>query len=1088
MPKTDHPLSFAQRGLWFLDRLNPGDTSYNVPFVVRLTGALDVEALTEALGRVVARHEILRTTFPERGGEPYQRVADPRPPVLPLVDLTGLTRAERDRHRRTLVDAWAAERFDLAAGPLMRVRLLRLDTDEHLLVVVLHHIVCDAESMHLLFDELADHYGGAGTPTAPPAPPVQYGHYAAEQRRRPVDEGELAWWRRHLAGAPTAIAPPGADRPRPAVRGTAGATHVFRLPEELAAAVGAFARARRSSAYMVLLAAYAALLGRLSGNRDLLVGTPVGGRSGPELESLIGFFVTTVPVRADLTGDPTFEELVARLRAATLAVLEHQGLPFEALVEGLGLERDPSHTPLVQVMFTFDPRPLAAPRFAGLTAEVAMAAPPTAKFDLDFMIVKAPDGRGLEVTVNYSTELYDAGTIERLAARFTRLLTAAIADPALPVASLPLLDDREEALVTRDWARGRAAHAMDVPVHELFARQAARTPDAPAACLDGTPLSYADLDARADRLARRLRAAGTRRGDVVGIMLPRGLEVLVALLGVLKAGAAYLPLDAAHPPAHLERVLGTAGGELVITGGGVAHRLDGVPARVLDIDAPDGDQDGDQDRDADRDEESQGAAAGDLAYTIFTSGSTGAPKGVGVSHGSLANHARAMREMFGLTADDRVLQFAGFGFDVAAEEIFPTWLAGGCVVALPGPPPPPRALTAVLEKGEVTVANLPASYWQQWAASLPGDAPSRLRLLVVGSENVDAGTLRAWCRRHPVPVINAYGLTETTVTAVAHRVQGPMTGATVPIGSPIDGLEAYVLDEDLRPVPPGVGGELYLGGAGLARGYLDRPDLTAERFVPHPFADGRRLHRTGDRARWRHDGALEVLGRLDEQLKVRGYRVEPAEVEAALCAHPQITRAVGAARGGPADGDRRLVGYVVPRSAGADPAGADPAGADEVPADLLAFLAGRLPVHLVPSALVALAALPMTAGGKVDRSALPEPPAATATARPVPAGDDTERRIAAVWQEVLDLDRVGVHDNFFDLGGNSFALAAAHARLTEAFEGPLPLVALYEHPTIAALARHLTRAPEPRRPDAPAPEAARLRAGRARLNRRRRAG
>ena len=1057
------PVSTAQRALWLLDQLHPDSSAYNVPVGVRLDGPLDVQALTRALQQVVARHDVLRTTIPAPSAQPYQHVEADLALSLPTTDLTTLPTADAESTARDLVDKWSQEPFDLAAGPLMRARLVKITANRHVLLIVMHHVICDGPSIHLLFEELAALYAGR---TLEPLP-QQFADFAVQQRDQPIAQAELDWWRDYLTGAPTTLTLP-VDRPRPAQQGTAGATNVLRLPATTADALGRLARQLRSSPFMVAIAAYATLIGRVCGTDDVLIGTPVGGRSQPELESLIGFFVNTVPVRVDLSGCPTFGELVRRVRSSVFALLEHQHVPFELLVDALKLDRNPSYSPLVQTVFTYEPKPIAEPMFDGLRAEALTLQAAAAKFDLDFIVVQAADGSGeIEVSVTYRTDLFESATIVRLANAFQRILAAGAAEPDRPLRSLPLLSDAELRMIVDEWSVTRSARTADATVAELFARQAALTPDAPAVSSDDGTLTYEQLANRANRLATHLRARGVQADDVIGVLLPKGPEVAAALLGVLMSGAAYLPLDLTHPASHLARVLGTADACLVVTDSDTAHRLDGTNAARLLVD---------------RLEAATSASPAievhqsQLAYVIFTSGSTGEPKGVGVPHSALVNHSLTMRDRMRLGPDDRVLQFARIGFDVAAEEMFPTWLAGGCVVLAPEPTPPPSAVGDLLSSERITVANLPASYWQQWVSGLAShrDPAPTLRLLIVGSENVGSGTVAAWRRATRVPIMNAYGLTETTITAVMDTITGAAGGASVPIGRPIDGLEAYVLDADLEPVLPGVPGELYLAGAGLARGYLGRPDLTAERFVPHPFspAPGARIYRTGDRARWRSDGTLEILGRVDTQLKVHGYRIEPAEVEAALLAHPGVANAAVAAHTG-ADGER-LVGYVVSRFGSA------------VPADLRTHLAARLPVHLVPAVIVGLPELPTTASGKLNRGALPAPVSAVTTVS-APARTDLERRLTAIWQDVLQLQKVGVHDNFFDVGGTSLALATVHAQVTDLIGRRLPVVTLYEHPTIASLAGHLTASVAPHNPTTHAARVAAddRRAGRARLGRQR---
>ncbi|QFZ21132.1 non-ribosomal peptide synthetase [Saccharothrix syringae] len=1023
-PRTTTPLTSAQRGLWLLDELHPGSSLYNVFCSVRLTGPLDRAALRRAFDRLVARHEVLRTAFPAAGGEPVPVVAEPAPVELPVLDLARVPAAERFDRACELVDAWAERPFDLAEGPLFRALLVALDDGDHLLGVAAHHIVSDGRSLNVVFDELALLYAGE----EPGAPPAQYADYAVRQRARAEDPELSAWWVEHLRGAPDVLSLP-SDRPRPAVRGVAGATHLFDVPGELTA----FCSAHRVSPFMLLMTAWAVLLGRLADVDEVLVGTPVSDRPGPEFDGVVGLFVDTVPVRVDLSGNPAFGELLGRVRGAVLDAVTHQGVPFDRIVALVGPDRAPSHTPLVQNIFSADLAPLVRPRFPGLTAELRTPAPTTAKFDLDLTVQGGADGPVGVLT--YSTELFDPGTAERIGDRFARLLLAGTANPETPIRHLPLLDDDELTTILGTWHETAPAAPPDLLVHELFGASARRTPDAPALDGDGGALTYRELDERSTRLAR---AVAARPDEVVGVLVPRGTDLIVALLAVLKSGGAYLPLSPTHPPAYLARVLDAAGATRVVAADELAHRLTGVevipPGRGLD--------DGELPR----------VHPDQLAYVLYTSGSTGEPKGVAVTHRALANVARTMVGEYDLTPADRVLQFANIGFDIAAEELYTTWTAGGCVVLAPDPPPGPDGLVDLMRDRRITFTILTSSNWRQWANAAwargahPGPA---LRLVSIGAEPVDRDTLHRWQAEVGVPVINIYGLTESTINATIVPLDGPV-GDTVPVGVPLAGVTAYVLDRELEPVPVGVPGQLYLGGDCLARGYLGRADLTADRFVPHPFAPGARLHRTGDRARWRADGQLEVLGRLDKQLKVRGYRIEPGHVEAALSAHPDVRDAVVVAR------DERLVAYLVPA----------------VPDDVRDHLAARLPVHLVPGAFVAVDAIPLNANGKVDEKALPVP--TTRTAGTAAASTDLERELAALWREALGLDRVGVHDNFFELGGSSLTLAAVHRAVRDRLGRALPVVALYEYPTIAALARHLSGGaattsprvarPRPRRP------------------------
>ncbi|HEV2345833.1 MAG TPA: amino acid adenylation domain-containing protein [Actinocrinis sp.] len=1071
-PVADSAVSPAQQGLWLVNELYPESSLYNIFCSVRLLGRVELPALRSAVQRVVDRHEALRTTFPADQGRPLRRVAERLDVALPLIDLSSTPPAQRPDQARRLVQRWSESPFDLGAGPLLRVQAVRLGPDEHLLCLALHHIVCDGQSITVFFDELAQFYAqecGADPQAAVPPLAAQYRDYVAWRREQAADTDQIAWWRSYLSGAPDVLTVP-TDRPRPALRGTGGATTLFDLPAALMADAAVLARRRRMSPFMVLLGAFAALLSRLSGVGDLLIGVPVTDRPLPEFEPLIGLFVDTLPVRVRLSPGDTFEQLLHGVRQSVLDALSHQGVSFEQLVEQLRPDRSPGHTPLVQVSFSADLNPFATPRFAGLDAELLLPRPTTAKFDLDMSINTATDGTdGFVGMLTYSTELFDAGSIESFVERFRRFVAVGVAEPQRPLYTLPLLDERERLAVLDHWSRGAPTRAAEPLTHEVFAGQAAATPDAIAVSAGGVEVSYAELDDRSDRIARRLHAAGVGPDDLVGVLLERSVDLTAALLGILKAGAAYLPLSQTHPPAYLARLVAAARARHVVAAPELAHRLAEADAAVLTpaellrpVPLP-----WTPLRRADPD---------NLAYVLFTSGSTGEPKGVAITHRSLSNLVATMRELYQVTAGDRVLQFANIGFDVTVEETFPTWAAGACLVLSPEPSPGPDELIELMARERVSFTVLTSSYWRRWVtgARSRGVHPApALRMVAIGAEPVDADAVRIWQQDTGLPVMNAYGLTETTVNATATMLDDPFIGDRVPIGRPIDGAEAYVLDTELNPQPAGVAGELYIGGDCLARGYLGRPDLTAARFVPHPFSrvPGARLHRTGDRARWWPGGNLEVLGRLDGQLKVRGYRIEPGHIEAVLCSHPAVSAAAVAVRSG-TDGHERLIGYVV--TSGTD-----------VPADLRGHIAGRLPAYLVPSALVAIKEIPRNANGKADPRALPDPVGPTAQA--VPARTDLERLLADVWQRALDLPAVGVDDNFFERGGTSLVLASVLSRLNEALGRRLPLVTLYEFPTIASLAQHLSADPR----DDPAverrdPRADRLRAGRARLADRRR--
>ena len=1064
-------VSAAQRGLWLTSQMHPESALNNVFCTVRLAGPVDVAALRAALVEVVDRHAALRATFAMDGGVLRRRVADHIEVPIPVVDPGTGRIADRIEEARS----WCEQPFDLAAGPLLRTRLVRTGPHEYLFCLAVHHIVCDGQSLSILFDELSLAYArrtGADPRAELPALEAQYEDYLAWRHCQPRDGAALAWWASYLDSAPDVLPLP-TDRPRPVVRGTAGDTVLFDVPEPLLRDLVATAGRQRMSPFMVLLATYAIVIGRVAGVTDLLVGIPVTDRPRPEFEPLIGLFVDTLPVRVSVPAGNTFAEVLDQVRRSVLDVLSHQYVSFEELVDRCRPDRSPSHTPLVQVAFGADLRPFPAPVLSGVDVEVSIPEPRTAKFDLDTSFNAAAGGRGgLVGAFTYSTAIFDRASIQALADRFVRLLAAGVADPQRVLATIPLTSDLERAAVLEQWSRGGPARAAEVPAHEMFARQAMATPHAPAVSADGYELTYGELDARSDRIAGHLRRAGLGPDDVVGVLQERSVDMVATLLGILKAGAAYLPLSSTHPPDYLGRVLAAARSRYVVAGPGLTHRLADADVAVvtpvaLQRDVPDSD------------EYHRRPGPDNLAYVLFTSGSTGEPKGVAIAHRSVSNVAATMRAMYQLSTADRVLQFANIGFDIAVEEMFPTWAAGGCVVLSPEPPPDAEGLTRLMNRERVTFTILTSSVWRHWftdSRRRGETVPPTLRLISIGAEPTDAETLRIWQRETGISVFNAYGLTETTVNTTIANVEAPVVGDRVSIGRPIRGVDVFVLDAELEPMPPGVVGELYAAGDCLARGYLGRPDLTAARFVPHPFASvpGTRMHRTGDRARWRSDGTLEVLGRLDAQLKVRGYRVEPGHVEAVMNEHPEVEAAAVTVRPGP-DGRERLVGYLVPRRG------------TGVPPDLRGHLSGRLPAYLVPSVLTAVPAIPHNASGKLDVGALPEPADAAAAVEHTPPSTDVERMLVDIWRDVLDHAEVGVHENFFDLGGTSQAVATVLTTLNGLLDRQLPLVSLYEFPTIAALAGHLS---VDRRDDQTAEQdshrAARLRAGRARLVERRR--
>jgi amino acid adenylation domain-containing protein len=1069
------PLSFAQERLWFLDRLEPGSATYNIPAALRLTGALDVAALERALSEIVRRHESLRTTFAQADDAPVQVVAPFGGFALPVEDLSALGEVDREAAVRQRAGDEARRGFDLAAGPLFRAALLRLGGEDHVLLISMHHIVSDGWSMGVLYRELSALYAAYRDGGESPLPElaVQYADYAVWQREQLAGEAldrQLAYWRERLVGASELLELP-IDRPRPPVQTYRGATVPVELSGELLERLQALGRSEGATLYMTLLGAFQVLLAKYSGSEDVVVGSPIAGRTRGEVEGLIGFFINTLVLRTDLGGDPSFRETLRRVREATLGAYEHQEVPFEKLVAELQPERSLSHAPLFQVMFTLQEPGDGGSALAGLKSGGVGAAMEIAKFDLSLTLAATP--QGLRGGLNYSTDLFERGTIERMLGHLERVLEQVADDADARLSDLELLGQAERALVLEASNPMGAAVPADLCLHQLFEAQADRTPGAVAVVFEGAELTYAALDARANRLAHHLRALGVGLEVRVGICLQRSLEMVAGVLAVLKAGGAYVPMDPGYPPERLAYMLADAGTSLLLTQEGLRPALPPQPG--VQVVSMDGEWARTAAERTDRIE--GGAGPRSLAYVIYTSGSTGRPKGVAVEHGAAAAHLAGFARELEIGAADRVLHFASFGFDVAVEQLFLPLLAGAALVLRGAELWPPEEWPARVREAKVTVANLPPAYWREVVATAGGSALPELRLLIVGAEAMPTEAVGRWRAsvESPARLVNAYGPTEAVITATAFPLPGDYPGESagpvVPIGRPLAGRAAFVLDGTARPVPVGVPGELYVGGAQVARGYLGRPALTAERFVPDPFGEpGARLYRTGDRVRWSARGELEFLGRTDAQVKVRGFRIEPGEIEGVLRRIEGVADCVVVARED-APGETRLVAYVV---------------GDAEAGVLREHLRRELPEYMVPAAFVPLERLPLTPNGKLDRKALPAPEYAADADRYVEPRTEAERKVAAVWAAVLGVERVGAHDRFFDLGGHSLLLVRVQARLREAFGQPVPITHLFRYLTVSALAEALD-APAPEPTPAPADDA-RVRDGRHRLRARGRAG
>ncbi len=1041
------PLSFAQQRLWLIDQLEPGSPLYNMPVALRVEGPLDGAVLTLCLGEVVRRHEALRTVFATvegREGIPVQVVQPAQAFALSAVDLSGLPESRREADALALAGEEAGRPFDLGRGPLMRCSLLRLAERDHVAVLTLHHIVSDGWSMGLLVREVAALYAAlaAGRPSPLPELPVQYADFALWQRswlHGEVLENEIAWWRRQLAGLPPLLELP-TDRPRPAAQSFRGATRPVWLPAELVRQAEALGRREGATLFMVLLAGFQALLARYSGQDDLAVGSPVAGRNRVETEGLIGFFVNTLILRGDLAGTPTFRELLGRVREAALAAHTHQDVPFEKLVDELAPQRSLAHAPLFQVMLVLQNAPVTSLEIEDLRLRPVNVEGTTAKFDLTVSL-SDHDG-GLLGTVEYATDLFDTATVDRLIACFELFLAVMAEEPERRIGEVSLLT-AAEALQLRAWNETANAYSLDRPLHAWIEDQAGRWPDAVAITFETEELTYGELDRQAHRLARRLQGLGCGPECRVGVLLERSCELLVALLGILKAGAAYVPLDPDHPADRLAFQDRDARLRLILTRAGLADRLLDAEDRFLFL-------------------EHGESAAGDLgdlgggplpvpvdpqhpAYVLYTSGSTGRPKGAVISHRAIANRLLWMQEALHLTAADRVLQKTPFSFDVSVWELFwPLMTGARLVVATPGGHRDNAYLARLIAGQGITVLHFVPSMLQLFLEE-PGTAEhSTLRDVVCSGEALPAELARRFAARlGHARLHNLYGPTEAAVDVTSWVCGEGNDRGGIPIGRPIANTRIHLLDRNLLPVPVGVPGELFIAGVNLARGYVERPDLTAERFLPDPEGrePGERVYRTGDLARRRTDGAIEYLGRLDHQVKIRGVRIELGEIEAALTALPGVREAVVLARGDQPREDRsekRLVAYVV---------GDAPAGA------LRQALRERLPEPMVPAAFVRLAALPLTANGKVDRKALPAPEQPGAASGYVAPRTREEELLAAVWAQVLRLPRVGVNDNFFELGGDSILSVQIVARARQAGLH-FTMRQIFEHQTVAGLARH----------------------------------
>jgi amino acid adenylation domain-containing protein len=1058
------PLSFAQQRLWFLHQLEPDSSSNNMPVVVRFTGSLNVSVLEQSLQALVHRHEVLRTHFPAVNGQPTQVITSEVKLNLPLIDVRPVAADQRDREALRIATEEAHRPFDLANGPILRLLLLRLSNDEHLLVWNMHCMICDGASSDVFYRDLTALYKAFSTDKPSPLPelPVQYADFAYWQRQWLQGEvlaSQVSYWKKKLEGASTVIQLP-TDHPRPPLIQTyRGARSARMLPKSLNISLNSLSHELGGTLFMTLIAAFETLLHRYSQQNDILISFASAGRGQVETEGLVGFFSNTLIQRINFDGDPTFRELFDRVREASLEAYVYQDLPFEKLVEELPPELSNSRSPLFQVKFALNPpwsngRGMASVNLPDLNITSLFGYIYHGKTKYDLILVIREQDEGLGIVFDYNADLFEANTIAQLLGHLEVLLESIVAKPDEKISNLPLLTSLEQQQILQEWNQS----SVPIPetfIHQLFEFQVKQSPDAIAVVYKDQQFTYRELNNQANQLAHYLKACGVGSETLVALCIEKSPEMLVGMLGTLKAGGAYIPLDPSFPHQRRASKLRNAKVTLGITKDHLRDSIDDCGVKLICLDT-----DWEEISQHSTDNLPNSVTAENLAYVIYTSGSTGEPKGVMITHRGMVNHSLAVSNIFELTPQDRVLQFSNISFDIIVEEIFPTLLSGGTLVL-----PPPKIYTSItsflkaISKEDITVINLPTAFWHELVNGLSfidQPLPQGLRLVVVGGEKVSKSTYRKW--RSLVGTfprwLNTYGSTETTVTAT---IFDPLSAsedlhldAEVPIGKAISNLQTYVLDRNLKLSPVGVAGELYIGGAGLSRGYLNRPDITAKRFIPNPFSEDpqARLYKTGDTVRYLPDGNLEFIGRVDFQIKIRGYRVEPIEIETQLEQYFEVKQAVVLCQD-TSTRDKSLVGYLAVK--------------DEQTFDLdalRAHLQQRLPVYMLPNCFVILESLPLTPNGKIDRRALLKLELEKQRiGKFIASRDEVELKLANIWEKLLGRDNIGIYDNFFELGGNSLLSVRLVSEIEKTFNCPFPLSSFLQISTIAAIAQLIREKP-----------------------------
>jgi amino acid adenylation domain-containing protein len=1037
------PLSFPQQRLWFLQQLEGPSATYNVAAAIRLKGDLNVEALRRTIETIVGRHEILRTVFIEERGQAVQRIARTGNWLLPVEDISQLPDDERERVRKARVRDAAQTPFDIAQGPLMRTSLLRVGGTEHILLTTMHHIISDGWSVRVLLREITAIYSALNRNEPSPLPPlaIQYADFATWQRHYFDDKRlapQLDYWRHQLAGAEVLELP--TDRPRPPQMRYRGNYYQFSLPKPLLDGLNRLSQQQGATLFMTLLAAFQSLLHRYSGQNDICVGSPIANRTRSDIEPLIGLFVNSLALRSQIDSQQTFIELLKRLQKTTLDAYANQDVPFERLVDVLGVPRDTSHAPLFQVFFSLTngeaERNLT---LDNLTAEFLPADIDSAKFDLSLLATEYRDR--LVCQLEYSSDLFDRDTIVRMGLHFSELVAGIVANPMARIGRLPLLDRDEQQQLLVDWNQTTRAYPHTT-VTALIEAQAQQTPLATAVRCGADTLNYAELDTRANALAAHLQQHGVVRGDRVGLCLPRSVDLITAVFAVLKTGAAYVPMDTSYPADRLQHMADNANMKLLLTHSSLRDRMPahkGFTASIDDVDLTRSALTGASSR------ASVETDADDLLYVVYTSGSTGLPKGAGVRHRNEVNLLQWYLREYNINNADSVLVISAFGFDLTQKNLLAPLVAGACVVLPQSDHYDHLEALNLVRQHKITLMNCaPSAFYPLVSAAEKPEHLDSLRVVLFGGEPIRMENLARWFERKEFSahIVNMYGPTECTDIAASYTITKPQQFLTrsVPVGRPNDNVRLYVLDELLQPVPVGVIGELYIGGDGVGAGYINNDEMTAQKFVRNPFAPGL-MYRTGDLVRYRpHNGAnnLEFVARADGQVKVRGFRIELGEIEAQLNRHALVNESVVTAVIGSAGAV--LVGYVV-------------AGADIDAYAIQAFLRHSLPEYMVPSVIIAIDRIPLTPNGKVDRKALPQPDLSQIGRKPyVAPRNDTESLLCSIWQQLLATESLGVHDNFFDVGGHSLLATQLITRIRDQFQLELPLKTLFEMPTIGGLA------------------------------------